>query len=315
MKPLQIGLLVLGAAIAGGLAVKMTQPTPIAPTPAPRVIAEVVAPPVVTPVQPPVALPAPVAVEPILEPAKPKSAPIAPRKPSPLKPVVNIVPIKPISVPAPPPYKGPVQDPGPAIASTTPPERPALPDPQPEPVQPAPALEPRRVTIPQGSTLHTRLIETLSSDKLKPGDTFQATLSEPLIVGDLAIAERGARVSGRVVNTGQAGKFQGTSRLELALTSFQSADGQKVAIATQPWARAGSASTNSNAAKIGGGAALGAIIGAIAGGGKGAAIGAGAGAAAGTGVVVLTPAKPIQIPTETVIQFRLANAVTVTERI
>jgi len=56
---------------------------------------------------------------------------------------------------------------------------------------------------------------------------------------------------------------------------------------------------------LGGGAVLGAIIGAIAGGGKGAAIGAAGGAAAGAGVQVLTRGRNIDVPSESLLTFRL----------
>jgi hypothetical protein len=56
---------------------------------------------------------------------------------------------------------------------------------------------------------------------------------------------------------------------------------------------------------IGGGAVIGAIIGAIAGGGKGAAIGAGAGAAAGAGAQTLTKGKSVNVPSESLVTFRL----------
>ena len=59
----------------------------------------------------------------------------------------------------------------------------------------------------------------------------------------------------------------------------------------------------SNATKIGGGAALGAIIGAIAGGGKGAAVGTVAGGAAGTGAAAATGKREVEIASETVLSF------------
>jgi hypothetical protein len=59
---------------------------------------------------------------------------------------------------------------------------------------------------------------------------------------------------------------------------------------------------------VGGGALLGAIIGGITGGGKGAAIGAGAGAAAGAGAQVLTRGHEVKIPAETLLTFRLQEA-------
>jgi hypothetical protein len=58
----------------------------------------------------------------------------------------------------------------------------------------------------------------------------------------------------------------------------------------------GESSTKQDAAKIGAGAGLGAIIGAIAGGGKGAAIGAIIGGAVGTGGVLATRGKDISLP-------------------
>jgi len=64
--------------------------------------------------------------------------------------------------------------------------------------------------------------------------------------------------------------------------------------------------TNERTGKyVGGGALLGAIIGGITGGGKGAAIGAGAGAAAGAGAQVLTRGRSIEVPSESLLTFRL----------
>ena len=63
----------------------------------------------------------------------------------------------------------------------------------------------------------------------------------------------------------------------------------------------------SNAIKIGGGAAAGALIGGLLGGGKGAAIGAGAGAGAGTGVAMLTGKQQAVVPAESVLGFTVAS--------
>jgi hypothetical protein len=57
---------------------------------------------------------------------------------------------------------------------------------------------------------------------------------------------------------------------------------------------------------------LGAIIGGIAGGGKGAAIGAAAGGGAGAGVQILTKGQQVKVPSETLLEFRLQQPVTVT---
>lgn len=56
---------------------------------------------------------------------------------------------------------------------------------------------------------------------------------------------------------------------------------------------------------VGGGAIFGTILGAIAGGGRGAAIGALAGAGAGAGTQLITRGKSVNVPSESVLTFRL----------
>jgi hypothetical protein len=52
---------------------------------------------------------------------------------------------------------------------------------------------------------------------------------------------------------------------------------------------------------------LGALIGGVAGGGKGAGIGAAAGAAGGTAVAASKKGQQLQIPSESLLEFRLAQ--------
>jgi hypothetical protein len=170
------------------------------------------------------------------------------------------------------------------------------------------------VTIAIGTLLSARLAETLSSDKVRPGDTFTATLDRPLVVDGLVIAERGARVEGRVVEAQQAGRLKGVSSLAIQLVRLRASDGQRVDIQTDAFHKAGETTRGEDAAKVAVGAGLGAAIGAIAGGGKGAAIGAGVGGAAGAGTVAATRGKPAVLPVETRIDFRLSSAVTLTEK-
>ena len=108
--------------------------------------------------------------------------------------------------------------------------------------------------------------------------------------------------------------MKGLSRLGIELTRVRTADGQNIAIRTAVFSKTGPESKGQDAAKIGIGSALGAIIGAAAGGGKGAAIGAGAGGAAGAGTVMATRGKPAELPVETRISFRMDDPVTITER-
>jgi len=182
------------------------------------------------------------------------------------------------------------------------------------PPQPPPPPEPARVTLNAGTLIPVRLVDGLTTERNVPGDPFTATLDKPLVVDGLVIAERGARVEGRVTNSDRGGRVKGVSALSVELTSLRTSDGQTVAVRTDPFERRAQESHGEDAAKVGAGAALGAVIGAIAGGGKGAAIGAGAGGAAGAGTVMATRGKPAALPSETRISFRLAAPVTLTER-
>ncbi|HJT88672.1 MAG TPA: hypothetical protein VJ732_12470, partial [Bryobacteraceae bacterium] len=151
-------------------------------------------------------------------------------------------------------------------------------------------------------------------DRNNSGDSFAGSLDQPLIVEGLVIAERGARVDGRVTSADRGGKVSGVAALGVELTRIHLSDGQTISVHTDSFERKAEQSRRTDAEKVGAGAAIGAIIGAIAGGGKGAAIGAGVGGGAGAGDVLLTRGKAATLPSETRINFRLSGPVTVTER-
>jgi hypothetical protein len=181
--------------------------------------------------------------------------------------------------------------------------------------QASPARQPQTVTIEAGTSLMVRLAETISTKTKVSGDSFRGTLDQSIILNGFIIADKGSRVVGKVVSAQKGGHLSGSSDLSLQLTEINTTDGQTVHVQTSPWEKKGDSNTVGNIEKIGGGAALGAIIGAVAGGGKGAAIGAAGGGAAGTGVAAATGGKPTVVPVETRIAFRMDAPVTITEQI
>jgi len=196
------------------------------------------------------------------------------------------------------------------------PPRPAeVTQPEPLPAAPLPPPQPaRQVTLRAGTVISARIVEALSTNRNLAGDTFTATLDQPLVVDGLVIAERGAHLEGKVVQSERASRTNASSNLVIALTQLNTSDGQRVPIETETFETRGKASGGESAAKVGGGAALGAIIGAISGGGKGAGIGAAVGGAAGAGGAVMTRSKNVALAPETRVSFRLRNTITVTER-
>lgn len=164
-----------------------------------------------------------------------------------------------------------------------------------------------------GTRLPVRIGETITSRSHLPGDTFLATLDQPLVIDGFIIAERGARLEGRVVD---APANQGKARFGIELSRLSTSDGQHIAIHTDAYFKDGSHSGGGrDALAIGAGAAIGAAIGAAAGGGKGAAIGAGVGGAASAAGVMLSRDHAVEIPVETRITFRVKDSIKITERL
>ncbi|HSS96815.1 MAG TPA: hypothetical protein VLK33_07290, partial [Terriglobales bacterium] len=156
--------------------------------------------------------------------------------------------------------------------------------------------------IPSGTTIKIRMIDRLTSAEARVNDTFRATLEEPLTVNDKELYPRGADVTGRVVDVHSSGRLSEPGELDLVLNTVSSG-GRTSSLRVTPLVMKGDSHGKSNATKIGGGAALGAIIGAIAGGGKGAAIGPAAGGGLGGGVQAATKGQQIKLPSETVLNF------------
>jgi hypothetical protein len=177
---------------------------------------------------------------------------------------------------------------------------------------PANVRTPNTVTIAAGTLIPVRIGETLSAANNERGDTFLATLDQPLVVDGFVIAERGSRVEGRVT---EAERTKGSSHIGIELVKLSTSDGQHVRIRTAAYKKDANGSTGNDVAKVGIITAIGAAIGAAADGGKGAAIGAGVGGAAGVADVMLTKGKPVEIRVETRLSFRIQEPVTITERL
>jgi hypothetical protein len=153
-------------------------------------------------------------------------------------------------------------------------------------------------TIPAGTTITIRTGSTLDSGKVTSGATFDGTLVNDVKTGNTVVAKRGDSVQGKVVTAKDSGRLHKPGILRLALVSVNG-----IPVSTNSRSFQGKGHTKSNAVKIGGGTAAGALIGGLAGGGKGALIGAGAGAAAGTGVAYATGKEQAVVPAETTLTF------------
>jgi len=180
------------------------------------------------------------------------------------------------------------------------------------PPPPPPPPAPKKYIIDQGTQLTVRLVDPIDSEKNQTGDTFHATLNAPLTSDGEEAVPAGAEVVGHLAEVKSAGKFAGQSDVVLQLDSLSFA-GRTYNLQTDQYSKKGGSRGKNTAEKVGAGAAIGGIIGALAGGGKGAAIGAAAGAGVGGGVQAATKGQQIKLPSETVLNFTLQQAITVVQ--
>jgi len=197
-------------------------------------------------------------------------------------------------------------------SAAAPPAAPApAPGPAPAPLAQAQPVGPSgTITIPAGQSILVRMIDSVDSSKNHVGDIFHASLETDLTFNNTLVARKGTDVYGRLAEAKEAGHIAGSSELQLELTRMV-INGQDYPVVSSDYTLQGKGRGSNTAKKVGGGAVAGAIIGAIAGGGKGAAIGAGVGSAAGAGVQVLTRGQQVKVPSETLLEFRLQQPVTV----
>jgi hypothetical protein len=171
----------------------------------------------------------------------------------------------------------------------------------PAPAAPAPAAAPASVTVPAGTLLLVRMMDSVSS-KSTPGSTFTTKLEYDLVANGVVVAKGGTVVYGRVQSATQARRATGRSTLDIRLAQLV-IGGSPVPILTSAYAEAGEASIK----KVAVAAGVGAIIGNnVNGGGHG-----GGGAAWGAGIAMLKPGQTLTIPPGALLEFTLSQPVTI----
>ena len=160
------------------------------------------------------------------------------------------------------------------------------------------------VVVPIGTNLKVRLNETLSSKESRVGDSFTATVIDPVRFNE-------ATARGHVSSINKSGKIKGRTVMNLAFDSIEMPNGDRSTLhgyVTRVYGGArtdneggveSGSRTNQTLKRGGIGAAAGAIIGGIAGGGKGAAIGLILGGAGGAGSLAVQGSKELKLESGT----------------
>jgi hypothetical protein len=125
-----------------------------------------------------------------------------------------------------------------------------------------------------------RIGETISSVRNEVGDDFLATLERPLVIDGFVIAERGARVEGRVVEAQHPGRANGSSHLGVEIIELSTSDGQHVRVRTATFKKENASFAGSDWANV-----------------------------------VMTRGRAAEIPAETRMSFRIQEPIRLTERL
>jgi hypothetical protein len=177
----------------------------------------------------------------------------------------------------------------------------------------AAVVAPKPLVVPASTVISVVLDQTLGTKTSTSGQTFSATVREPIEIDGKIAIPKGARASGIVKDAKAAGRFKGGAVLALTLTDV-TVDGKEYEIQTSAPSMASKGKGKRTAAMVGGGAGGGALIGGLAGGGKGALIGGLIGAAAGTGGSAFTGNRDITLPAETALNFKLLQPVEIKQK-
>lgn len=193
---------------------------------------------------------------------------------------------------------------------------------QPEPARevprsaPAPAPAPSRpatvaVTVPEATSLKVKLEQALNSGTNQTGDTFQATLVAPIIVGDRVVLPEGSSIQGTLTDVVPAkkGMKESGGAMTLSFDRITTPSGNSASMAASFSKQA--KSTGKKAGTIGGAAAGGALLGKVLGGdSKDAAVGAVVGGAIGTGVAASTKGSELKLEPGTELTITLERPIT-----
>ena len=166
------------------------------------------------------------------------------------------------------------------------------------------------VIVPAGTAIRVSLDHAISSATSQPGDSFEGTVSQTVVVEGQTVIPAGSRASGTLLDARESGRLTGRAQLKLVLSSIE-VNGERYDVNTTSISRWGSDHKKRNWSWIGGGAAGGVLIGALAAGGKGALIGGPLGAGAGVAVATITGKKSTRFHAEQELTFKLTEPVAV----
>ena len=165
------------------------------------------------------------------------------------------------------------------------------------------AHPPTGVTVPAGTLITVRLIDSIDADLTGVGERFRASIDDPIVVGSQVLVPRYAAATVQVMRVEQSGALKGSDEVALKIYDI-TVNGRSYHVATNYAELQGEGKGRKTIRNTAVGGVGGAVIGGIFGGKKGAAIGTGVGAGTGLAVSAARGTK-LKIPSETRLKFVL----------
>jgi len=161
---------------------------------------------------------------------------------------------------------------------------------------------PESITIPAGTRLVIRTVESIDSRQHSAGHRFRGQTEGALVVDGVTAVPRGSFVHGRLIAANQSGRMAGSSELVAEFTDVMIND-QLIPMSTGVL----SAQTGGEAGRTVGRTARAAAVGGLMGGSSGARTGA----RVGLGASILTSGSSVNIPRGTILETTLRTPLTV----
>ncbi len=156
--------------------------------------------------------------------------------------------------------------------------------------------QPDTITVPSGTRLMIRTIETVDTRQHKAGHKFRGQIEGAIVVNGITIAPSGTTVYGVLTSSSQAGNVVGTSNLSMEFTDIMIND-VLYPIATTGLATEGGGEGKRTLRRSARAAAVGGLIDGKSGARTGAKVGAGA--------AILTSGASINVPSGTLLETTL----------
>jgi hypothetical protein len=174
-----------------------------------------------------------------------------------------------------------------------------------------PILEPIQITIPVGTLFKVQLNQSIRASIHRNGQSFFATLKEPIMLGGKTLIPEGIPLLGVISRSVESGHFSGMALIELQLVRIIMPNETTYLLTTEPFQKTGRAHLLRNIGLIGGGAILGAGAGILFGQISGALVGMGLGAGTGAVFAYVTGKEDLFLKAGTELLFKLSRPITI----